>query len=76
MVWLRLMPILMPIAVIVFAFVAKEPVWKKLIVVILYIALSVAYFVIPNSTITVIIYFSQAILFIILLIYYRNRGVI
>ena len=74
--WLIVMPILLPIAVGIFAFVSSEPIWKKLSVLALFIVFTILRYVIIDITVKMIILFGQIILFILLLIYYRNRGVL
>ena len=70
------MPVLMPIFVGVFALFAKEPVWKKLSVLALFIFLTIIRFVVLDVSVKKIITICQIILFILLLVYYRNRGVL
>ena len=74
--WSILLPILLPIVVFVFVIISKEPIWKKLSVLTLFIALTIARFAIENITIIMVITYIQIILCILLLLYYRNRGVI
>jgi len=70
------MPLLMPIVVIIFTIVAKEPIWKKALVMGLFLTLTVVRFVVQDITVTLIAIFMQVIFFILLLMYFRNRGVI
>ncbi len=78
MVWgiLRFWPLLLPIAISIFVFVADEPIWKKFGLILLSIGIIVAGFITINIQLKMLCDFASIILLIILLIFYRNRGVI
>jgi len=78
MTWiiLRFWPILLPIAIGIFVFVADEPLWKKIGLILLPVITISIGFISTNIHLTILCNFSPIILLIIMLIYYRNRGVI
>ena len=78
MAWIifKFWPALLPLAVIVYILFADEKIWKKIILLLL--AASVGSLMIFTSNVYVDIFgcLGMIILLIVLLIYYRNRGVI
>ena len=72
----RLWPILLPIAIGIFVFIADEPIWKKLGLILLPTIIIIIGYNTSNYSISILCHFSPVILLIVLLIYYRNRGVI
>ncbi|HPR17777.1 MAG TPA: hypothetical protein PLD62_05990 [Candidatus Cloacimonadota bacterium] len=74
--WIIVLPVVFPIAVAIFVFITRESLWKKLSVLAVFILLSCLKFLTSNVTIILLGFFLQVILFILLLIYFRNRDVI
>jgi len=74
--WLFLFPVLLPVAVIVFALFLGEKTWERIVVVVIYILLTVLFYAIPNIGTKIIITLFEMVLFLILLVYFRNRQII
>ncbi|MDO9578065.1 MAG: hypothetical protein Q7J16_09285 [Candidatus Cloacimonadales bacterium] len=74
--WLIMWPIVLFITLVIFVFITKEPLWKKVGAIVLPIIILIFKYLTTNYSIKVICQFALIIYFIILLIYYRNRGVI
>jgi|AntAceMinimDraft_16_1070373.scaffolds.fasta_scaffold00419_23 hypothetical protein len=72
----RFWPLLLPIAIGIFVFVADEPLWKKIGLILLPSAIVAIGYFSSSMYINFFCIFANIALFIILLIYYRNRGVI
>ena len=78
MLWIffRFWPIFLLIAIGIFVFIADEPLWKKFGLILLPVIIIAIGFVTTNIHLKIFCNFSPIILLIVLLIYYRNRGVI
>ena len=78
MIWgiFRFWPLVLPIAIGIFVFVADEPLWKKIGLILLSVIIITIGYVSTNIHLTTLCHFTPIILLIVLLIYYRNRGVL
>jgi len=74
--WFFLFPILLPVAVLIFAVFSGENIWERIGVAALYILLTVLFYTLPNIGTKVIITIFEMVFFVVLLVYYRNRRVI
>ena len=72
----RFWPVLLPITIGIFVFVTEESLWKKTGLILLPTLIISIGFITKNIYLSVFCNFAPIILLIILLIYYRNRGVL
>lgn len=73
---LRFLPVLLPLAAIIFIFFADEAIWKKLILSMILALSIIVNLVFKNMSVKLITYFIDLVIFIILIYYFRNRQVL
>jgi len=67
-------PILIFITGGIFVFITEEPLWKKLGLILLVLLIYILKFSFVNIYVVIISHLAMIVLLIILLIYFRNRG--
>ncbi|MCF7792935.1 MAG: hypothetical protein K9N09_03400 [Candidatus Cloacimonetes bacterium] len=74
--WIRFWPILLTVALAIFVFITKEHIWKKIIAILIPVVILLIKYLSSNITIEILCTYGLIIYFILLLIYYRNKGVV